>query len=36
MNFEDITGDGRFWAVRYDGDSDNILAMPFDMWYDHD
>ena len=36
MTFEDITGDGRLWAVRYDGDSDNILAMTFDKWNDHD
>ena len=36
MTFEDITGDGLLWAVRYEGDSDNILAMTFDMWNDHD
>ena len=30
MNFEDITGDGCLWAVRYAGDSDNILAMTFE------
>lgn len=36
MTFEDITGDGMLWAVRYEGDSDNILAMTFDKWNDHD
>ena len=30
MTFEDITGDGRLWAVRYAGDPDNILAMTFE------
>ena len=36
MTFEDITGDGRLWAVRYDGDTDNILATTFDKWNDQD
>ena len=36
MNFEDITGDGRLWAVRYEGDPDNILAMTFEKWNDQD
>ena len=36
MTFDDITGDGRLWAVRYDGDNDNILALTFDRWYDLD
>ena len=25
MTFDDITDDGRLWAVRYDGDEDNAL-----------
>jgi hypothetical protein len=25
MTFDDITDDGRLWAVRYDGDDDNAL-----------
>ena len=36
MTFEDITGDGRLWAVRYAGDPDNILAMTFEKWNDQD
>lgn len=36
MTFEDITGDGRLWAVRYEGHPDNILAMTFEKWNDHD
>ena len=36
MTFDDITGDSRLWAVRYDGDKDNILALTFDRWYDLD
>ena len=36
ITFEDITGDGMLWTVRYEGDSDNILAMTFDKWNDHD
>ena len=34
MTFDDITGDGRLWAVKYDGDHDNILAMTFERWND--
>lgn len=34
MIFEDITEDGRLWAVRYEGDSDNILSITFDRWGD--
>lgn len=34
MEFDDITGDGRMWAVRYDGDDENILALLFRKWND--
>jgi len=34
MTFDDITEDGRLWAVRYDGDEDNILYSLFDQWND--
>lgn len=34
MEFDDITGDGRIWAVRYDGDDENILALLFRKWND--
>ena len=34
MTFDDISGDGRLWAVRYDGDSDNILYLTLGRWYD--
>ena len=34
MTFEDITGDGRLWAVRYEEDAANILAMTFERWND--
>ncbi len=34
MTFDDITNDGRLWAVRYDGDSDNVLSNLFDKWND--
>lgn len=34
MTFDDITEDGRLWAVRYDGDNDNILYSLFDQWND--
>ena len=34
MRFEDITGKGDLWAVQYDGDPDNILAMTFGKWND--
>ena len=36
MTFEDITGRGDLWAVRYDGDEDNILAKTFQQWNDLD
>ena len=32
MTFDDITGDGRLWAVRYDGANDNELFRLFDQW----
>ena len=34
MTFDDISGDGNLWAVRYDGDNDNILAITFERWND--
>ena len=34
MTFDEISGDGRLWAVRYDGDSDNILYLTLGRWYD--
>lgn len=34
MTFDDITEDGRLWAVRYDGDSDNALYNLFEQWND--
>ena len=34
MTFDDITNDGRLYAVRYDGDNDNALALIFDLWND--
>jgi len=32
MTFDEITGDGRLWAVRYDGENDNELYNMFDKW----
>ena len=32
MNFDDITGDSRLWAVKYDGESENILTLTFRDW----
>lgn len=32
MRFDDITGKGDLWAVRYDGDEDNILTLTFEKW----
>ena len=32
MTFYDITGDGRLWAVRYDGEDDNELDNMFGKW----
>lgn len=34
MTFDDITEDGRLWAVRYDGEEDNVLFSLFDQWND--
>ena len=34
MTFDDITGNGRLWAVRYDGANDNELFRLFDQWND--
>ena len=34
MTFDDITNDGRLWAVRYDGEADNVLFSLFDQWND--
>lgn len=34
MTFDDITGDGRLWAVRYEGEPDNVLYSLFDKWND--
>jgi len=34
MKFDKITGDGRLWAVRYDGMQDNILYHTFHNWLD--
>lgn len=34
MTFDDITEDGRLWAVRYDGETDNALYALFDQWND--
>ena len=32
MTFDEITGCGRLWAVRYDGEDDNELYNMFDKW----
>ena len=34
MTFDDITEDGRLWAVRYEGCEDNILYFLFEQWND--
>jgi len=34
MTFDDITEDGKLWAVRYDGEKDNSLYTLFDQWSD--
>lgn len=34
MTYDSITEDGRLWAVRYDGFTDNALYMLFEQWYD--
>lgn len=33
-SFDDITEDGRLWAVHYEGDEDNVLGMVFAQWDD--
>ena len=34
MTFDDITEDGRLWAVRYEGCEDNVLYSLFEQWND--
>lgn len=34
MTFDDITEDGRLWAVRHEGEADNALYILFDQWSD--
>ena len=34
MTFDDITEDGRLWAVRYENETDNVLYTLFDQWND--
>ena len=34
MRFDDVTGDGRLWAVRYEGESENALYSLFEQWSD--
>ena len=34
MLFDDITNDGRLWAVRYDDDEENALFESFAQWND--
>lgn len=34
MTFDDITGDGRLWAVKYVGETENELYKLFDQWND--
>ena len=34
MTFDDITEDGRLWAVRYEGEADNALYKIFEQWND--
>lgn len=29
MTFDDITEDGRLWAVRYEGEADNALYIHY-------
>lgn len=36
MQFEDILGNGRLWAVIYDDDNENILSRVFSRWIDLD
>lgn len=34
MTFDDVTGDGRLWAVRFEEQEDNELYLLFDRWSD--
>lgn len=34
MTFDCITEDKNLWAVRYDGEDDNVLFRLFDQWDD--
>ena len=34
MLFDDISHDGRLWAVRYDDEPDNVLSVTFAQWSD--
>ena len=34
MTFDEITGDSRLWAVRYDDEDDNALYNVFNKWND--
>lgn len=34
MTFDKILPDNRLWAVRYDGEPDNVLQQVFDQWND--
>lgn len=34
MTFDDITENGKLWAVRYEGKNDNALYTLFDQWND--
>lgn len=36
MKFDDVLGDGRLWAVEYEGMQDNILFYTFRNWMDID
>lgn len=34
MFFDDISRDGRLWAVRYEGEAENVLYTMFEQWND--
>lgn len=34
MLFDEITNDGRFWSVRYEGEEENALFRSFAQWND--
>ena len=36
MKFDNIDGSGRLWAVKYDGNTVNVLSMLFSQWTDVD